>query len=230
MSTTTVSYYPRPLSSLVAVGMALAVVGVLVRTETVWAALVGHTFGLLLLAIGIAWCYRRDRVIVATLIALVGVAISALAIAFLIAIGARQSLLLVVIPGMIGAQLLVFGLFPIEDRGSRALVKSGAGCLIVSVLIAGLFHAPAVILLASAVGVVVVWDAAEHAIDVGEQLGNQARTFDIEVTHVSGTLIVGAIAFPTALFVSGFGPSGLSLSQFVVLIGAALLFTLALHE
>lgn len=138
--------------------------------------------------------------------------------------------MIVTVPGVVGIAAVTLGIAPVRGNGSRMLVKLGAGAVFVSVLGAGLFRlvAPQTLLVATA-GAVVVWDAGDRAISLGEQLGRVARTRRLEAVRISGTLLVGAVAVVLAPVVEGFGSPGLPLSALAALLVAVLLLTAALH-
>ena len=138
--------------------------------------------------------------------------------------------LLVSIPGVLGIAAVTLGLAPLRSEGSRALVKLGAGLVFIAVLGAGLFRlvAPGTLLIATA-GVVVVWDAGDRAISLGEQLGRVARTRRLEAVRAGGTLLVGGVAVVLAPVVGGLGSPGLPLAALAALLVAVLLLTAALH-
>ncbi|MFC7079190.1 DUF7519 family protein [Halorussus caseinilyticus] len=135
------------------------------------------------------------------------------------------------LPGLLGVFLLGVGLVPLRGRGSRRLVKLGAGLVLVGVLVAGIFRAvPAGTLVAGAAVAVVGWDIGEHAINVGEQLGRAASTWRTEGVHAVGAGVVGGGAVLTGELVDGVGSTGLSLPALALLVLAIVLLSVALHE
>lgn len=230
MTQTPVTYRPTPASSALAIAAALVVVGFLQRGSAVWLPLLGEAIGVAVLGVGVLVFYRRGREVLATATVVLGVAVTAAAVLAFATGGHRNSVMIIVIPGMLGTFLLALGLFPLNGSGSRGLVKAGAALVFVSVLAAGLFRAPTVTVLGAGVGTVLAWDAGEQAINVGEQLGQDAETKAIELTHFAGSVLVGGTALLTGVVLAGVSPTGISLPQFTLLIVAMLLFTLALHE
>lgn len=139
--------------------------------------------------------------------------------------------ILQVLPSLLGVFLLGAGLAPVRGRGSRRLVKIGAGLVLVGVLVAGIFRAvPPGTLVAGAAVAVVGWDLGEHAINVGEQLGRAASTWRTEGVHAFGAGLVGGSAVLTGNLVDGVGSSGLSLPALALLVLAVILLSVALHE
>ena len=89
--------------------------------------------------------------------------------------------------GILGGALLVAGTL----GGSRRILDYAALVLFSAVVVSGVGGAHPGPLLVSLVALVVAWDAGEQAINVGEQLGREARTHRAVVVHVSTTTIVG---------------------------------------
>ncbi|WP_435178952.1 DUF7519 family protein [Halorussus sp. AFM4] len=136
-----------------------------------------------------------------------------------------------VLPGLLGVLLFGAGVAPLRGRGSRTLVKLGAGFVLIGVLISGVFDAlPAGTLVAGATAAVVGWDLGENAVNVGEQLGRAASTWRTEGVHAAGAMLVGVAAILTAELVDGIGSSGLSLPALALLLVAVVLFSIALYE
>ena len=80
-------------------------------------------------------------------------------------------------------------------RSSRRLLGVSVAFLLLGVLFAGLVGAPPESLLVAMVATVLVWDAGENAISVGEQLGREADTRRLEVVHLAaGTALATAVA------------------------------------
>lgn len=78
--------------------------------------------------------------------------------------------------------------------GTRKLVDIGAMLLLLAVIVSGLGGAPAELLLAASLMVVLSWDTGENAIGVGEQLSREASTTKLELVHVSVMTVVGIVA------------------------------------
>jgi hypothetical protein len=100
-----------------------------------------------------------------------------------------------------------------------------------SVGLAGLFQeAPLGALLIAMGGTIVAWDAAEHAIDVGRQLGRGATTWRLDASHVGASAVVGGIGVFVAHGVAGMRAGATSLSSLALLFLALLVLTIALHR
>lgn len=132
--------------------------------------------------------------------------------------------------GLLGVALVGAGVAPLRGAGSRRLCKAGASVAFVGVLAASVLNqidaGPA---LTATAGAVLAWDLGEHAIGVGEQLGRDADTLPVELTHAAGSLLAGGAAVVAGRTVAGVGPSGLSLPALVLLLAAVVALSLALH-
>lgn len=141
-----------------------------------------------------------------------------------------ELILLTAVFGVVGTIILTIGLLPTDGPGSRLLVKLGTGGLFVAVLLAAVGDVSDRAILLAGIGTILVWDAAEHAINVGEHLGTTAGTVSIELIHVAASSAIGAGALVLVLVFTQITPGDLSLVQFMGVLGTIVLFTLALHE
>lgn len=147
-------------------------------------------------------------------------------IAFAIAYAAAVPLLLSTPAGTgfgaVGASLVALG----AVRGSRRLVGYGTVTGVAAVAVAGFFGAPTVSLVAATLAAVLAWDAARYGIAIGEQLGRNAATADVEAAHTMLNAAVGSIGagigYLTYLLVDG-GEAPVALA--VLLVGLALLLS-----
>lgn len=161
----------------------------------------------------------------------VGLAVAVAGLAAVVALADEFPDVLRTLPGLLGVLALGVGLAPVRGRGSRGLVKFGAGLVLVGVLFAGLLRSVGTgTLVAGAVAAVVGWDLGEHAINVGEQLGRTASTWRGEAVHALGAVAVGGAAVAAGRFGDGVGSPGLSLPALALLVLAVILFSVALHE
>lgn len=87
-------------------------------------------------------------------------------------------------------------------RGSHRAIDVGGGIALSTVVLTGLAFPPAPLLLTAIVGVVVAWDMAGYAVDLGTQVGRDAATRSAELTHAAGSTAVGAVAAGGALALS----------------------------
>ncbi|MBX0324295.1 hypothetical protein EGH21_14795 [Halomicroarcula sp. F13] len=221
---------PTLVSSALAVTAAAAVLLALAGDATgVGTWLVVELVGLGIVGLGAA-AYRTGYRVVGLPLGLVGAAVCAVAIGGFGSQGGPLSELLRLVPGFLGLAVLAAALVPVRGDGSRSLVKLGAGGLFACVVLAGLFQtADLTLLLGTAVGTIVAWDAGEHAIGVGEHLGRGATTWRLEASHVLATTLVGAVGAAVVLFARGFANDGLSLASFAMVFVALVLLTVALR-
>jgi len=175
--------------------------------------------------------WRREWFVSGSVVGFVGIAGVAGALGVAVSATAGLSGYIRLIPGFLGVIILALALVPARGNGSRSLVKAGTALVFVGVLASGIFNAVTLgTLLAAGAATVVAWDAAEHAVNVGEHLGRGRDTREIEVVHVVGTGVVAFTAVEVAKFSGGVGPSGLSLASLVLLLVAILLLAVALHD
>ncbi|MFC7081235.1 DUF7519 family protein [Halorussus caseinilyticus] len=92
-------------------------------------------------------------------------------------------------------------------RGSRRAVTLGAAALLVGALVGGLLSGAPLLLLPGVIATVLAWDLGEQAINVGEQLGREAETTQLEATHAAGSTVVavgaGGLGYGIFLVSSG---------------------------
>jgi hypothetical protein len=114
--------------------------------------------------------------------------------------------------------------------GSRRGLTLGAGVLLLSALVGGLLSGAAYLLLPGVIATVLAWDFGEQAINVGEQLGREADTAQLEATHAAGSTVVGvgagALGYGVYLVSSG----GQPVTALVFLLLAAVVLTSALRN
>lgn len=136
------------------------------------------------------------------------------------------------LPGLIGVVLVGIGVLGLERVPSRRLVSAGVAFVLSGIVLSGLVRgAQAPGLLAGAAAAVVAWDAGEHAIGLGEQLGREARTWPVELVHVASTGLVGASAGAGALVLAGLvGTRRVPLVGLVAMLAAALVLLVALYR
>jgi len=108
--------------------------------------------------------------------------------------------------GIAGAGVFAAGLLVTY---STRWLTIGTAMILTGSLISGAYGAltPEVMILA--VGAVFVgWDAGQHGIAVGEQLGRRARTDRNQLVHISATTLVTALVGALSYLVSLFGRGG----------------------
>lgn len=124
----------------------------------------------------------------------------------------------------VGLALLVAGLL----QGSRRAIDYGGLVLFGSVFLGGFVGGTVESLLVALPASVVAWDSAEHAINVGEQLGREAETSRGEVVHVAASALVGALSavLGYAIFRSAGGGKPLAALVFLLLGAVVLMWAL----
>ncbi|MBX0295736.1 DUF7519 family protein [Haloarcula nitratireducens] len=134
-------------------------------------------------------------------------------------------------PGLVGLFVLVLALGPVWAGRERALVSVGSGLLLISVIAsAGVYGTDTTGLLVAGVGTVLAWDLAERAVNLGEQVGREAETRTVELTHAGATAAVGGGAILAVQVIVDADVTGLSLPVLASLLGSGLLLTLALYN
>ncbi|WP_338729766.1 hypothetical protein [Haladaptatus sp. DJG-WS-42] len=138
--------------------------------------------------------------------------------------------MVVVGPLLLGAWVLGLGVIPLR-KGSRWLVKAGSFFLLAGVVMAGVVQMGDLgTFLLATIALVVAWDAGDHSITLGQQLGRGAQTAQVEVTHLVGTVGAGIVAYLATKAVEGFGTPGVPLSALLGLLVAVLVLLIALHR
>ncbi|WP_449289598.1 DUF7519 family protein [Natronobacterium lacisalsi] len=82
--------------------------------------------------------------------------------------------------------------------------------------------------LVGAVATVLAWDRAQAAIDLGEQLGREARTLRLEAVGLASSLVVGLASATVGYAIYVVGSGGQPVSALVLLLLAAVLLTVGL--
>lgn len=161
-----------------------------------------------------------DRTRRPTIVASATALVAALVAVSLLAASSSNGLVL----GVAGLACVVVGL----QRGSHA--AHDVGCLVVffGVVAAGVGADVVETTLVAAVATVVAWDTGGSAIDLGEQLGREAKTRRLEIVHAASTVLVGlsTVTIGYALYVSTAG--GQPIAALFLLLLAATLVTVGL--
>lgn len=224
-------HVPRPLavSTLFAVGS--GVVGVLLVANTLSqvVAVTIAVVGLVVVATGLEAWHRGYRVVAALPLALGSIAI--LVALGWGAVGTRAiTEKLELVPGLLGLAVLVVGLGASPRGYERWFVNVGTGLILLGVFLSGLLHgASTTVLLAATAATIIAWDCGEQAINLGEHLGRQARTWPMELVHGTGAVIVGGAGVVVASVVFGAGVSGLPLVGLTTMVGALVLLAITLY-
>ena len=172
-------------------------------------ALAGELLALLVVAVGVRGLRAGHRPL-GGLIAVVGGLGVLASIGYGIVTPAPTTRVVELLPGMVGLGVLFLGVLPLHPRWSRVLVSAGAilvgGGLLASgvVLEAGRFR-----LLAGTALVVVAWDAAEQAVNLGEQVGRRGSSRRVVATHSAWSVGVGVVGVAAATGVYSLDVTGL---------------------
>lgn len=193
MSVQTVQRRPAIASAVVAVLVAVGV-PLFLGSGAVRTGLAIELVGLIGLSGGLA-ASRRGWVLGGRILAGVGGAVCILGVVVFVVQAEGPGTTVQFLPALVGIPVLVAAVLPVRGSGSRTLVKLGVGGVFLSVLLAGLFRSVSVgVLLGVTAASVVAWDAGEHAVGIGEQLGRSATTWRLELVHVVGSVLVGTAA------------------------------------
>lgn len=135
------------------------------------------------------------------------------------------------LPGLVGLVALAFGSLAVPRRLARPLLLVGAGLVFVGVLVSGVVRGADLLpLLGATVCAVAAWDVAEQGLSLAEQVGRRAVTLRVRALNGGVSLAVGGVGIGLAMLLHETGPTDLSLSGVVLLLGAALVLALALYE
>lgn len=121
--------------------------------------------------------------------------------------------------GLLGLLLLVAGVL----RGRRSLVGGGAVSLFGGVLLGGLVGAGPELLLLAAAASLVAWDAAEHAVGLGEAVGRRGDARRSLAVHTAGSGLLVALGGAVAYGAFRGAGSGSPLALVLLLAGAVAL-------
>ncbi|MFC4449117.1 DUF7519 family protein [Halorussus aquaticus] len=128
--------------------------------------------------------------------------------------------------GAAGFLVVALGVF----WGSRRAVTLGSTALLVAALVGGLALPTPYLLLPGVIAAVLAWDLGEQAITVGDQLGRETDTTQLEATHAAGSTVVavgaGGLGYGIYLVSAG----GKPVTALVFLLLAAVVLTSALRN
>lgn len=225
-----VARFPRPLASFVAVLAAVASVFAVIDRPPQALALGVTVAGVV--AIGIAGAARRrGRRFVALGVGILGAGLGLAGVAAGLALPAEVPDRVEVAPGLVGVTLLALGLAPARAASPRRFVSVGTAFLVANVALSGLVHGAELwMLLGGFTAAVVAWDVGEQAINVGEQLGVRARTWQIEASHAAATGAYGALAVGAAAGFRQVEVTGVPLVGLLLLVTASIALLVALYN
>ncbi|EJN57239.1 DUF7519 family protein [Halogranum rubrum] len=225
-----ITRHPTRVSSLVAVCAAVLAIALLGTTSAQRLALGVDVAGIAVLALGGAAWHRGHRV-VGGLVALAGVGLSLASVGVVVVRAETVSQRVEIAPGLLGPLLVACGVVPVWKRFSRTFVSLGAAFVVLTVCLSGLVRGAEMLpLLGAFAATVVAWDAGEQAINLGDQLGNEARTWPVEVGHSGATAVYGCVAVAAAVGFHDLDVTGVPLVGLFALFGAAVLLLVGLYN
>ncbi|WP_435362185.1 DUF7519 family protein [Haloarchaeobius sp. DFWS5] len=226
----TVTHRPTAVSTAASV-LAVVTVSFLLgtATDTTFPVIVGSV-GVVITALAL-WIASHDEFAIGLVVGLIGLPVALAGVALAWAGVGRLTVTLALAPTILGGLLVAAAVIPRSGTGSRLLLKVGAAVVMVGILVAGITKQVSFgELLLAGVVLVFAWDAGENAMNVGEQLGREPKTWPVEAAHLCGTAIVGAVTIGLGQVTKGLGTPGLPLGQFALLLVAVVVLTAALHE
>ncbi|MDH5020162.1 DUF7519 family protein [Halobacterium rubrum] len=128
--------------------------------------------------------------------------------------------------GAAGALLVVGG----GLQGNRRFVSVGAAALAVGVILGAATGIDPGYALVGGVGAVVAYDAAEHAVGLGVDVGRDGRVTQSVVVHVFSTAALSLVVAAVALVVYTLGPSSLPLTALLTLLFGGTLLAYVLRD
>lgn len=129
--------------------------------------------------------------------------------------------------GLGAAGFLLVAAGVVRDR--RGAVALGAASLAVAALGGGVVTAAPYLLLPGVIASVLAWDFGEQAITVGDQLGREADTAQLEATHAAASTVVGVGAGGLGYAVYLGASGGQPVTALVFLLLGAVVLTSALR-
>ncbi|ADD04005.1 uncharacterized protein Nmag_0417 [Natrialba magadii ATCC 43099] len=125
---------------------------------------------------------------------------------------------------VLGALALAIGLL----RGRPRVIDGGALVIFATLILAGIETPVVEPLIAGTVATVLAWDLGHSGLDLGSQLGREARTIRLEIVQLGSSLLVGLLAGTIGYGVYVFGASGQPTAAVALLLLAAALITVGL--
>lgn len=175
--------------------------------------------------------YRRDHRLTGVAVVLLGLGGVGGAMALGYVYPTTEAAKVELLPGMFGLVLLLFGAARIPKRLARPLLLAGAGFVFLGVLVSGVVQGSGLWeLLAATVCAIVAWDVAEHGLNLAEQVGRRADTLRVRAVNGTASFAIGGVGVALAWLLLEIGPTSLSLTGFLALLGAAVVLALALLD
>lgn len=185
--------------------------------------------GALGLGLGIEVRHRGHRLagIVLCVLGLLGIGAG---VAWAVIGTASVDLRIEVLPGIFGLALLVAGVMAAKRGYERFLISAGTGGILLTVFVAGMVNDAAVAaMLGAMASTVAAWDCGEQAVNLGQQIGRQAKTWRAELVHGGAGLLVGGVGVAVGIGFVTAGVSGLPLMGLITLLAAAVVLGAGLY-
>jgi len=224
------THRPTPVSALLSILAAAAAVALIATAPAQRFALLVTVAGLAPLVVGLE-VRHRGHLLLGVVLALVGLGVvgGGIALGYLRSPGFSQTVEL--LPGLLGLAVHVLGLGPLRNGRERLLFSAGTGLVLVAILTSGvLYESDTQTLLIAGVLTVLAWDLAEQAVNLGEQVGREARTYPVELVHGGATLAVGGVGIALTRGIAGADITGLPLLVLAGLLAAAFFLVVALYN
>lgn len=125
-----------------------------------------------------------------------------------------------------GAALVAYG----TQNGARRFVTLGGGSLFAAVVFAGTAGADPRLTLFAGAAAVVAYDAGEHAVSLGHDVGSEARVHQSLLVHVASTAAVAVLVAAVAFGVYEFGPGSLPVGGLIALLVGGVFLAYALKD
>ncbi|RXK46747.1 DUF7519 family protein [Halorientalis pallida] len=222
-----VDHRPSSVASVLAVALAGCSVALVATGPAQTRSILLVVLGLLVLGVG----FRRREGLVPVIRLLAGLALVLGGIQLSVAADLGRIGDAELLPGLYGLAVLGLGLLPVRRGWETRLATLGVGLVLVGVLFSGITRDGGLFgILGATVAGVAAWDAARHAITLGEQVGRTGTTARTELVHVGATGLVGAVTVAAAVAVWRVRVTDLPLLALVSLLGAAVVLLFALYD
>ena len=213
-----VERHPAPAGAAVALLAAALAVGAVADAPGQLLALAAEVIALAGVASGV-WRLRAGDRLVGVAVATAGGLGALAAVGYGVTAATQTTRVLEFVPGALGLGLLVLGLVPIRAGWSRVLVSAGAIAVGVGILTSGVvLDAGRLRLLAGMALLVIAWDAAEQAVNLGEQVGRGAESAAVVATHSTWSVGAGVLGVAAAVGVARLDVTGLPIVGVVLLL------------
>mgnify|MGYP006277973027 FL=1 len=222
-----VDHRPSSVASALAVALAACSVALVATGPVQTRSILLVVAGVFVLGVG----FRRREGLVPLIRFVLGLALVVAGIQLSIAADLGRIGDAELLPGLYGLGVLGLGLLPVRRGWETRLATLGVGLVLVSVLFSGITRDGGLIgILGATVAGIAAWDAARHAITLGEQVGRAGSTARTELVHVGATGVVGVATIAISVAVWRVQVTDLPLLALVFLLGAAVVLLLALYD